>query len=174
MKIHCFIAANLINGRAQPILCTSNTLLKIINKQQAHKAPIKCRTQIFDLPNAISVSHNTLIQLLTARHNNARTFNRTTITFEFSIVSRAAVLPLARARPFYAYNITEMYGRLMRSVAYEWDYYPQSGTGINLTIEKLIHIISALKIRSISDRILKAFTRSFRFSSKLPARPTEK
>jgi len=42
--LHC---RQFINGRAQPILWTSNTLLKIINKQQAYKSPDKVQNADF-------------------------------------------------------------------------------------------------------------------------------
>lgn len=120
--LHC---RQFINGRAQPIHCTSNTLLKIINKQQAHKAPIKCRTRIFDLPNAISAPHNTLIQLPTARHNNAAHLIAPRSHTNFPFVSRAAFpAPLARTLFTRAPNRNVTESRLMRSIAYRMGLLP--------------------------------------------------
>lgn len=69
----------------------------------------------------------TLIQLLTQQDTTIpRTFNRAAIAFEFSIIftSGGSARPLFRAPgPFTRTPIAAKYGRLMRSLAYEWDYY---------------------------------------------------
>lgn len=156
--LHC---RQFINGHAQPILCTSNTLLKIINKQQAHKAPIKCRMRIFDLLNAISAPHNTLIQLPTARHNNAAHLIAPRSHTNFPFVSRARRFRCRSRAAFLRVHLIEMYQKQINAISRLPNGIittPQNGTEINLTIEINIFYFGPLgPIYDLIGRVYETF-----------------
>lgn len=94
-------------------------------------------------------------------HSNFPSFSRATALRDRSFARRA----LLRVPP-----IAAKYGRLMRSLAYEWDYYRKVELELIQRYGPIRFHFGPWSPIWISDR--SAFTRRFRFSSRLSPRRT--
>jgi len=77
--------------RGRHARCTSNTLLKIINKQRHTEQPNKEQGADFRFTERDFCAAQYLNTIANNKTQQCRAFNRTTITSEISIVLRAAI-----------------------------------------------------------------------------------